>query len=166
MEPWTRTQSAFAVKALYEDGDIFVIAQREFRRKFGIHRSRVAPSVHAIKTGVRNFEATGSALKKIGANVKTVRTSENIAAVREAIGRSPDRSACRHSVSLGPTEANVRRLLHKDLHFYPYKIQVTHVLRELHYVNRVNFCQTFLQLVNQNQELVNNLLMSGEAHFH
>jgi len=33
-------------------------------------------------------------------------------------------------------------------------------------VNRVNFCQTFLRLINQNQELVNNLLMSDEAHFH
>ena len=33
-------------------------------------------------------------------------------------------------------------------------------------LNRVNFCQTFLQLINQNQELVNNLLMSAEAHFH
>ena len=26
---------------------------------------------------------------------------------------------------------------HKDLHFYPYKIQVTHALHERHYVNRV-----------------------------
>jgi hypothetical protein len=64
------------------------------------------------------------------------------------------------SVSLRLSEASVRRILHKDLHFYPYKIQVTHALHERDYVNRVNFCQTFLQLINQNQELVNNLLMS------
>jgi hypothetical protein len=47
-----------------------------------------------------------------------------------------------------------------------YTIQVTHALHERDYVNRVNFCQAFLQLINQNQELVNNLLMSDEAHFH
>jgi hypothetical protein len=69
-------------------------------------------------------------------------------------------------VSLSLSEASVRRILHKDLHFYPYKIQVTYALHERDYVNRVNFCQTFSQLINQNQELVNNLLMSDEAHFH
>jgi len=63
--------------------------------------------------------------------------------VREAIKRSPRRSARRHSVSLGLSEASVRRILHKDLDFHPYKIQVTHALRERDYVNRVNFCQTF-----------------------
>jgi hypothetical protein len=69
-------------------------------------------------------------------------------------------------MSLGLSEASVQQILHKDLHFYPYKIQVTHALHERDYVNRVNFCQTFLQLINQNQEPVNNLLMSDEAHFH
>jgi len=86
--------------------------------------------------------------------------------VRGAIERSPHRSARRHSVSLGLSEASVRRILHKYLHFYPYKIQVTHALHERYYVNRVNFCQTFFAVNYQNQELVNNLLMSDEAHFH
>jgi len=40
MEPWTGAQGAFAVTAFYKNGDGFVIAQREFRREFGIHRSR------------------------------------------------------------------------------------------------------------------------------
>ena len=112
--------------------------------EFGIHRNRAVPSAHAIKTC----------------------TPENIAVVRETIERSSHRSARRHSVSLGLSEASVRRILHKDLHFYPYQSPVTHVPHERDYVNRVNFCQTFLQLINQNQELVNNLLMSDEAHFH
>jgi hypothetical protein len=66
MEPWTGAQCAFAVKAFYKNGDSFVIAQREFRREFGIHRNRAVPSAHAIKTWVRNLEATGSTLKKKG----------------------------------------------------------------------------------------------------
>jgi len=57
MGPWTGAQRAFAVKAFYKNGDSFVIAQREFRREFGIHRSRAVPSPNAIKTRVRNFEA-------------------------------------------------------------------------------------------------------------
>ena len=85
MEPWTGPQRAFAVKAFYKNGASFVIAQREFRREFGIHRNRAVPSAHTIKTWFRNVEATGSALKKKGGCVKTVRTPENIAVVRDAI---------------------------------------------------------------------------------
>jgi hypothetical protein len=117
-------------KCFYKNGDSFVIAQHEFRRELGIHHNRAVPSAHAIKTWVWNFEATGSALKKKGGSVKTVSTSKNIAVVREAIERSPHHSARRHSVSLGLSEASVRLIFHKDLHFYPYKIQVTHALHE------------------------------------
>jgi hypothetical protein len=87
MEPWTGAQRVFAVKACYKNGDSFVIAQREFRREFGIHRNRVVPSAHAIKTWVRNFEATDSALKKKGGCLKTVRTPKNIVVMRDAIER-------------------------------------------------------------------------------
>ena len=117
MEPWTGAQGAFAVEAFYKNGDSFVITQREFRREFGIYRSRAIPSAHAIKTWVRNLEATGSTLKTNSGSVKTVRTPEIIAVVREATEKSPHRSARRHSVTLGLFEASVRRVLHKYLHF-------------------------------------------------
>jgi hypothetical protein len=81
MEPQTGAQCVFAVKAFCKNDDSFVIAEHEFRREFGIHRNRAVPSAHAIKTWVRNFEATGSTLKKEGGSVKTVRTPENIAVV-------------------------------------------------------------------------------------
>ena len=60
--------------------------------------------------------------------------------MREAIERIPHLSARRHSVSLGLSEASVRRILHKDIHVYSYKIQVTHALHERDYANRVNSC--------------------------
>ena len=88
MEPCTGAQRDFDVKSFYKIGDSFVFAQREFRREFGIHRKRAVPSAHAIKTWVRNYEAAGSTVKKKGGGVKTVRTPENIAVVREAIDRS------------------------------------------------------------------------------
>jgi hypothetical protein len=72
MDPWNGAQSSFAVKAFYKYGDSFVIAQREFRREFGIHRNCAVPSAHAIKTWVRIFEATGSTLKKKSGCVKSV----------------------------------------------------------------------------------------------
>ena len=60
------------MKAFYKNGDSFVIAQREFLKEFRINRNRAVPSAHAIKTLVRNFEATGSTLKKKGGSVKSV----------------------------------------------------------------------------------------------
>jgi len=95
------------VKAFYKNGDSSVIAQHEFQRQFGIHHNRAVPSAHAIKNWVQNFEATGSTLKKKGGSVKTVRTPENIAVVREAIERHPHRSAHHHSVSLGLSDASI-----------------------------------------------------------
>jgi hypothetical protein len=37
MESWTGAQRAFVVKSFYRDNDSYVAAQREFRKKFGIH---------------------------------------------------------------------------------------------------------------------------------
>jgi len=59
MESWTGTQRAFGVKSFYKNNDSYVAAQREFRKKFRIHRNSKVPSVHAIKTWVNNFEEIG-----------------------------------------------------------------------------------------------------------
>ena len=84
MEPWSGAQSVFAVKVFYKNGDRFVIAQREFRRDFGIHRNRAVPSDHAIRTLVRNFEAAGSTLKEKGVSVKSVERSFQTARVPQS----------------------------------------------------------------------------------
>ena len=81
MESWTVARRAFAVKSFYKNDDCYVAAQREFRKKFGIHRNSKVPSAHAIKTWVNKFEETGSTVKKKGGTVKTVRTPQNIDAV-------------------------------------------------------------------------------------
>jgi hypothetical protein len=82
---WCKT--CFCCESVLQKGDSFVNAQREFRREFGIHRICAVPSAHAIKTWVQNFEAFGSTLRKKGCSVKTVRTPENIAVVRDATER-------------------------------------------------------------------------------
>jgi len=50
MKLWTGAQRAFAVKSFYKNNDSYVAAQREFRKKFGIHRNSKVPLAHAIKT--------------------------------------------------------------------------------------------------------------------
>jgi len=116
MESCTGAQRAFTVNSFYKNNDSYVTAQREFHKKFGIHRNSKVPSAHAIKTWVNNFEETGSTVKKKGGSVKTFRTPQNIDAVRASFEQSPRRSAVRHSKKLGLSESSVKRILHLDLH--------------------------------------------------
>jgi hypothetical protein len=69
---WSRGLELLLWKRFTKNGDSFVIAYRESRREFGIHRNHAVPSARSIKTLVRNFEATGSTLKKKGGSVKSV----------------------------------------------------------------------------------------------
>jgi hypothetical protein len=126
------------VKASYENIDSFLIAQREFQKQLGINRNRAVPSAHVINTWVRKFEAAGSTLKDKGGSVETVCTLENIAVVRVRVVKEVDTVLRVDTVSLGLSEASIRRTLHKDLHFYPYKLQVTHAIHERDCVNSVN----------------------------
>ena len=85
MEKWTGEHRALAIKAYYKNGDSFAQVQRLFVRHFRIPRNSPMSFAHAIKTWVQNFEETGSALsEKSPGSAKTVRTPENVVAVREA----------------------------------------------------------------------------------
>jgi len=100
MESWTRAWRAFAVKSFYKNNNSYGAAQREFRKKFRIHRNTKVPSAHAIKTWVNNCEETGSTVKKKAGSVKTVRTPQNFDAVRASFEQNLHRSAVRHSKKL------------------------------------------------------------------
>lgn len=166
MESWSGVQRAYAVKAFYKNNNSYVSAQREFRNHFNIPRNHSVPSAHAIKTWIANFEETGSTMKKRTGSVKSVRTPENIDRVRTAVLRSPTRSARRQAISLGISNRSVRRILHNDLNHHPYKIQLVHAMNNADHVSRLAFCNQLLAMMNDNAELINNLWMSDEAHFH
>jgi len=138
-----------------------VQAWRAFRTHFNVTRNRPVPSNHAINTWVDNFEVNGSTSKKRGGSQKTERTPENIERVRETFGRSPRRSAVRHATTLGITPRYVWRILH----YHPYKIHIVQALNTRDYGARVCFCQEIPDLIGEDEDLVNNIWMSDEAHF-
>ena len=83
MESWTGAQRAFAVKSFYKSNDSYVAARREFSQEIrDSSKEYKVPSAHVIKTWVNNFEETGSTVKKKDGSVKTVRTPQDIGAVR------------------------------------------------------------------------------------
>jgi len=60
--------------------------------------------------------------------VTPVTTPANIKAVRMALIRSPSKSTRSTSAELGISRRSLQRILHSDLHLFPYKITVTHKL--------------------------------------
>ena len=82
MDQWNGQQRAFAIKMFYKNNDSLEGAHREFRRFFNLGRHGQVPSKHAMKTWIKNFEETGSALKKNPTGrPRSARTPQNIEAV-------------------------------------------------------------------------------------
>jgi hypothetical protein len=96
MDSWTGAQHTFSVQSFYKNNDSYVAVQREFRKKFEIHRNSKVPSAHAIKMWVNSFEETGSTVEIEGGSVRTDRTPQNFGAVKASFEQSSRRSAvCR-----------------------------------------------------------------------
>ncbi|PSN37224.1 hypothetical protein C0J52_12663 [Blattella germanica] len=64
-----------------------------------------------------------------------IRTPENIEWVRNAVDNSPKRSTCRHASTLYMSNTSVCHILHKDLSYHAYKLQMSHKLSNHDYVS-------------------------------
>ena len=93
-----------------------------------------------------------------------VTTLENVEAMRNAVEQSPCRSAVRRAQALRLSDTTVRRILHQDLNFHPYKLMLVQELNQQDFGRRTTFAETTLQMFEEDAELV--ILTSDEAHFH
>jgi len=73
--------------------------------------------------------------RKPAGRPKSVRTSQNIAAVRTLIEQSSSRSARKHASTW-----NLRRFLHCDLKLQPYKIMFAQELSPVDWEKRKDYC--------------------------
>jgi transposase len=122
---WDGEHCVFVIETYLENGDSIIATQRLFRRHFGVDQHGRVPDRKTILLWVGNFRETGSALKqKSSGRPCRVRTPENIAAVGQAITTSPRCSVIKHALALGICDQSVRRILHTDLKFHPYKMMV------------------------------------------
>jgi len=101
--------------------------------------------------------------KKPPGPVATARTPEKVERVREAVVRSPTRSARRRAVELGMSEWTVRRILDKDLGFHSYKVMIVQTLNEGDYQQRLAFAEQMLEIIEEHEDAI---IMSDEARFH
>ena len=61
-------------------------------------------------------------------------------------------------------QSTVQRILHKDLGLHSHKITIVQQLNERDYQQRLTFCQTMLDMFEENENLT--IIMSDKAHFY
>ena len=128
----------------------------------GVGRHGRVPNRKTILLWIRNFRQASSALKpKSPGRPRSVQTPETITTVRHAITTSPQRSAAKHALALGVSDRSVRRILHLDLKFHPYKIMMVQELQERDWHERQAAYERMLANVPPGR-----LLCSDEAHLH
>lgn len=98
--------------------------QRQFRRDFP---GRNAPTRVTILRLLDKFRETGGVQdKKKGhsGRPRSARTDPNIDNVREHLARSPSKSTRRLLQETDLSRTSVIRIMHQDLHMFPFKIQI------------------------------------------
>ena len=102
MPQWTLEHRVFAYDSFVKSGESIIETHQRFRCRFIIGRHGNIPSRSTILRWVTSFRTRGTIMKKKAPGpVATARTPGNVERVREAIVRSPTRSARRHVVELG-----------------------------------------------------------------
>jgi hypothetical protein len=69
-----------------------------------------------------------------------VHAAHNIAAVREAIEHSPHHFVRPYAASLSISYTRVRQILHEDLHFHHFEVQIVHTLNDNDHAHCISFC--------------------------
>jgi hypothetical protein len=130
---------------IFKINNSVIATQRIFRWHFNIGRHGKVPDCNSIKNWVEKFRTTVSTTnRKPGSSVRTVSTPENIERVRAAIGCIPKQSAHRHSITLNISSRSRQQIVHSNLHYHPYKIQIMQELSDCDFASRRVFCEHML----------------------
>ena len=106
-----------------------------------------------MKGLVDKFRNTGSFVdNNIGHSGRpfSATTSANIQAVRDRLQQSPQKSTRRLSQKVGISRTSVRRVIHKDLTLFPYKIQILQQQTDANKTERLEFCQRIFERIENN----------------
>ena len=111
------------------------------------------------------FHATGNLQPSFHGSGHYVHTPENIEWMRWLCNWII-KYAVQHAVAMRILDRKVCWILHKDLKFQPYKIQVVQQLKPQDQASQLHFTMKFGAILQENDNVLNNLFMSEEAHFH
>ena len=162
MNRWS-VQYRFAAVELSITRESVTAKQHGFRQQS--HRVD-APSHNTLLLWVSRWHEEGSVKdSKPQGHPLSARALDNVRRVRDVMLRSPCRWAQRQALTLHLKECSVCWILHKVLHYHTQNIQVAQELSEWEQVSWPQFYNEFLDLVENNSNIM-NILLSDEARYH
>ena len=103
---------------------------------------REVPPAQYVRYLVKKVKETGILIEKPKCEKpKSVRTSENIAAVAESACEAPSTSTHRRPQQLNILETSLRQILHKDIGITPHKVQLVQELKPIDHSMRFRFAK-------------------------
>lgn len=82
--------------------------------------------------------------------------------MKQSTGENPIQFTRNRFSVLNLPRTSLQRILKKDLHLYPYNIQLVQELKDTDFIHRLNFANEILNFFTS----FNNVLFFDEAHFH
>ena len=162
MTVYSKVQRARIVEAYFKHNGSLIAVQRDFSREF----KQKSPSKHCIIATIAKFRETGgTADKKRSGRPRSARNEDAVEVVSISVAENPNTSTRKRSSQLEISRTTLQRIMKKDLRLYPYKIQVTQLLKSADRQKRMDFARQFLSL-NNCESFISHLIMSDEAHFH
>ena len=97
---------------------------------------------------------------------RRARTPANIASVTHSVEEKPVFSIPRRSLELDILQTTLHRILHKDLCFKTYTVQLAQELKPDDHQQRRVFANCVLEMHESKPEFHRKIIMSDEAYFH
>lgn len=162
MNQYSLKERVFLVKSYYQL-KYPISVQRKWKTTF---TSR-PPTTVTINNLIAKFERTGMVnndTSKSG-RPRSVRDDNSIAEVKNAIFEEPTSSIRRLSADNDLSKSTVHRILKKDLKLKPFHPRLVHLLMEDDFDRRLQFCEIFPALNDENPEFIDQIWWSDEACF-
>ena len=151
---------------LLKNNESPITVQRIFHCHFRLGCHDRVPDHRTIVRWANHFRTTASSLnEKSPGHPRSQWTPVRVEEAHQALIRSPHCSAVRHALALGMSPRSLQCIIHDDLKFHPCKIQIVQQLNERNKVARREFGMDFLGRLAAEPKILNNLVMSDEAHF-
>ena len=169
MNPATRysVQEGIKVVEAYFATKLLIQTPRQFCRDFP---GRNAPTRVTILRLLNKFRETGNIQDKNKGHsrwLRSGRTDNNIDNVREHLAMSPRKSPRRLSQEADLSRTSVMRIVHQDLHMFPYKIQILQAQIAANKAERLAFCQSIIsRRIEDHPNFLDLIFFRDEAHFH
>lgn len=164
MERYTKEERVFIVAQYFKNNESLAATVRNFRTKYGRNSNLTSSTVKRL---IKRFKDTGSIcdLTHPG-RPSTSRSKQNIEAVRDSVVENPETSIRHRSQELNIYSSSLQRILTKDLHLHPYKVQLSQELKHTDHAQRREFVEWILEQQQVDANFSHKIIFSDEAHFH